>query len=102
MSVPSPIRDTSPEANAVLIQLVRDKPNHLRLKDAVMASNRVAEQCKDAIRRSDPELSEDEVKLRFIALNYGKRQSTSPRIRTSSNCFEDSHASITSARQIWF
>ena len=73
MSIPSPIRDTSPEANALLIQLVRDKPNHLRLEDAVMASNRVAEQCKDAIRRSDPELSEDEIKLRFIAINYGQK-----------------------------
>ena len=72
MPTPSIIRDTSPEAEAVLIRLIREKPNHLRLQDAVAASNRVAEQCKTAIRRSNPELSEHEVKLRFIAINYGQ------------------------------
>ena len=72
MPIPTTIRDTSPEANALLIRLIRERPNHLRLKDAVAASNRVAEQCKDAIRRSHPKLSEAEVKLRFIAINYGQ------------------------------
>lgn len=63
--------DTSPEAEAVLIDLIRKKPPSERLRDAIAASNRVARQCKDAIRRRHPEISEDEVNLRFIELNYG-------------------------------
>jgi hypothetical protein len=72
MSKPIMIRDTSPEAESVLIGILRDKPACMRLRDAVSASNLVAEQCKNAIRRRHPQISEDEVKLRFIELNYGR------------------------------
>lgn len=72
MSKPASIRDTSPDAETVLIGLLQDKPPFKRLYDAVAASNRVAEQCKNAIRRSCPQLSEDEIKLCFIELNYGR------------------------------
>ena len=72
MSKPVSIRDTTPEAESVLIQLLRAKPAPARLGDAVSASNRVAEQCKNAIRRMNPAISEDEVKLCFIELNYGR------------------------------
>ena len=64
--------DTTPEAEAILIKLLRAKPPTRRLEEAISASNRVAEQCKAAIRRRNPELSEDEVRLRFIELNYGQ------------------------------
>lgn len=63
--------DTTPEAESILIQLLRAKPPSERLADAVLASNRVAEQCKNGIRRMNPAISDDEVKLRFIELNYG-------------------------------
>lgn len=66
------IRDTTPEAESVLIQMLRKRPAPMRLGDAVSASNRVAEQCKNAIRRIHPQITEDEVKLRFIELNYGQ------------------------------
>jgi len=72
MPTPNFIRDTLPEAESVLIGLLQDRPAALRLRDAVTASNRVAQQCKDAIRRNHPEISEDEIKLRFIELNYGQ------------------------------
>ncbi len=72
MAEPYTILDTTPEAEAVLIELLRAKPPARRLEEAVLASNRVAEQCKEAIRRADPELSEVEVRLRFIELNYGQ------------------------------
>lgn len=72
MSEHNLILDTTPEAEAVLIQLIRAKPPARRLEEAVLASNRVAEQCKEAIRRKNPELSEHEVKLQFIELNYGQ------------------------------
>ena len=55
----------------MLIDLIRNKPSHVRLSEAIDSSNRVAEQCKNAIRRRHPEFSEYEVKLRFIELNYG-------------------------------
>jgi len=71
MSKPAAILDTTPEAEAVLIQLIRDKPPTRRVEEAVLASNRVAEQCKNAIRRLNSGISEDEVRLRFIELNYG-------------------------------
>jgi hypothetical protein len=72
MSKPKPILDTAPEAESVLIQLLQSKSPTRRLEEAVSASNRVAEQCKNAIRRMNPGISEDEVKLRFIQLNYGQ------------------------------
>ena len=71
MSKPAAILDTTPEAEAVLIQLLRDKPPIRRVEEAISASNRVAEQCKNAIRRMNSGISEDEVSLRFIELNYG-------------------------------
>ena len=73
MSTPITVRDTSPEAEFVLIRLLRDRPAAMRLNDAVVASNRVAQQCKNAIRRSHPQISEDEINLRFIEINYGEK-----------------------------
>ena len=72
MPEPNFIIDTAPEAEAVLIRLLRAKPPARRLEETVLASNRVAEQCKQAIRRMNPKLSEAEVRLRFIEINYGK------------------------------
>ena len=77
--------DTTPEAESILIQLLRAKPPSERLADAVLASNRVAEQCKNAIRRMNPEISDDEVKLRFIALNYGSELADRVRDYLSAN-----------------
>lgn len=65
------MNDTSPQAESVLIQLIRSKSPPDRLRDALLASNRVALQCKNAIRRRHPEFSEEEVSLMFIEVNYG-------------------------------
>jgi hypothetical protein len=72
MPTPSAIHDTSPEAESILIRLIQEKPAAARLRDAVAASNRVAQQCKEAIQRNHPDCSEEEIKLRFIAINYGQ------------------------------
>ena len=72
MPTPSAIRDTTPEAESIVIRFLQDKPAEARLGDAVAASNRVARQCKEAIRRSNQDCSEEDIKLRFIALNYGQ------------------------------
>ncbi len=57
----------------------------MRVYSAVCASNRVAEQCKNAIRRSQPQISEDEIKLRFIELNYGQEIANEVRAYLSNN-----------------
>lgn len=64
--------DTSPEADAVITQLTLQQEPSKRLARAVAASNRVARQCKAAILRTNPEISSQEVNLRFIELNYGR------------------------------
>jgi len=72
MAPSSGLHDTAKEAESVLIRMLRAKPAPTRLSDAVAASNRVAQQCKEALRRSHPELSEQEINLRFIEINYGR------------------------------
>jgi hypothetical protein len=64
--------DTSQEAESVLIRLLRAKPAPARLSEAVAANNRVARQCKEAIRRRNPDLSEQEINVRFIEIIYGR------------------------------
>jgi hypothetical protein len=71
MNVKNENNDTSPESDAVLNQLIMHQEPAKRLAAAVAASNRVAGQCKDAIRRANPGISIQEVNLRFIELNYG-------------------------------
>jgi hypothetical protein len=80
MSTSSKIHDTSPEAASLLIRLIRGKPPSVRVGDAVAASNRVAQQCKEAIRRNHPDCSEEEIKLRFIAINYGQEIADNVRV----------------------
>jgi hypothetical protein len=66
-------QDTSQSAESILIDLIRSQSPTERLQLALSASRRVAEQCKRAIGRQNPEFSEDELNLRFIELNYGKK-----------------------------
>lgn len=72
MIVPKHNIDTRPEADSVLTQLIQNQDPTERLARAVSASNRVAQQCKDAIIRAKPGISSQEVDLRFIKLNYGR------------------------------
>ena len=72
MSVKNDNIDTLPEADAVLKQLIMLQKPTERLAQAIAASNRVAQQCKDAILRSNPGMCSQEVRLRFIELNYGQ------------------------------
>lgn len=73
MSTQPKTQDTSLNAELILIDLVRNQSPTERLQLALSSSRRVAEQCKRAIKRQNPELSEGEIKLRFIELNYGKK-----------------------------
>ncbi len=67
------MQDTNQSAELLLIELVRNQSPVKRLQLAFSATRRVAEQCKRAIKRENPGLSKDEINLRFIELNYGKK-----------------------------
>lgn len=67
----NPYTDTSPEAEAVQLAIVRQMPSEQCVNMAIRMTNRLIRECKNAIRRERPELSEAEVGLVFIQLNYG-------------------------------
>ena len=71
MAIPKHNVDTRSEADAVLTQLIQNQDPSKRLAGAVSTSNRVAQQCKDAILRANPGISAQEVNLLFIEVNYG-------------------------------
>ncbi len=63
--------DTSPEAAAVHLELLRKMPPSQRLNQALALSCEVMRLSKQAIRRRHPEFSEDEVRIKFIEMHYG-------------------------------
>lgn len=65
------ITDTSTDADAVQLKLIRQMPSSRRLEKAIALSREVIRLSKAAIRRRHPEYSEEEVGLKFIELNYG-------------------------------
>ena len=65
--------DTTPEAEAVQLDLISKQSPTERVHQALSASQRVAEQCKRAIAQSNPHFTEEEIKLKFIEINYGKK-----------------------------
>lgn len=67
------ISDTAPEAEAILLDLIRKQSPSERVQQAMSASRRVAEQCKRAIARSNPHFTEEDINLKFIEINYGKK-----------------------------
>lgn len=70
MDIPQPT-DTSPEADAVQLELLRQMPPDVRLEKALSLSCHLVQLAKDAIRRRYPQYSTDEVNLKFIELTYG-------------------------------
>jgi hypothetical protein len=72
MMKPSDHSDTSDEALAVQFECLRQMSPHERLRRACAWSGQVRRMAFDAIRRRHPEYSEDDVRLRFTELNYGK------------------------------
>ena len=72
MTKPSDLSDTSDEALAVQLECLRQMTPHERLRRACAWSGQVRRMAFDAIRRRHPEDSEEEVRLKFIELTYGK------------------------------
>ena len=64
--------DTSPEAYAVQLELLRRMSPIQRLRKTFALSRQLKRMSMDAIRRRHPEFDEDAVRLKFIELTYGK------------------------------
>jgi hypothetical protein len=74
------ITDTSPEAEAVLLECIRRIAPIERLEKALALSNQIKRMTLAAIRRRHADFDEDEVRLKFIELTYGKTLSDDVRL----------------------
>ena len=63
--------DTSPEAEQVLLQLMREKTPAERVQMAARLTHEVRQASRRAIARAHPELSPREIEYRLIELHYG-------------------------------
>jgi hypothetical protein len=63
--------DTDPEAEMVQIALLRQAPLARRASLALSLSRSVISLSRNAIRRSIPEATDEEVGVRFVELHYG-------------------------------
>lgn len=72
MTTPIDVSDTSDEAIAVQLGLLRQMSPQERLRRACAWSGQLRRMAFAATRRRHPECSELEVRLRFIELTYGK------------------------------
>lgn len=81
MTMPSDLSDTSEEALAVQLESLRRMTPHERLRRACAWSGHVRRMALDAIRRRHSEYSEDDVRLTFIELSYGKTLADEVRVR---------------------
>ncbi len=64
--------DTSPEAYAVQLELLRRMSPLMRLRKAFALSRHVKRMAMAAIRRRHPEFDDNAVRLKFIEVTYGK------------------------------
>ena len=80
MKMPADISDTSDEALAVQLECLRQMSPHERLRRACAWSGQVRRMAFEAIRRRHPEYSEDQVRLSFIELTFGKALAEEVRI----------------------
>jgi hypothetical protein len=71
MSEPSYTTDTSPEAYALQLELLRRMSPIERLRKTFALSRKVKRMSMDAIRRRHPEFDDGAVRLKFIELSYG-------------------------------
>lgn len=75
--------DTDPEAEAVQIDLLRRAGPARRLRMALDLSAQVMGMSLRALRRSCPDASEAEIRLRFVELHYGRDLAAGLRRRLS-------------------
>ena len=64
--------DTSPDAEEVQLDLIRRMPPQERALNTLRMTTRLIRECKAAIKRNNPALTQREIGIAFIELNYGK------------------------------
>ena len=72
MNLPDPITDTTQDALDVQLDGLRRMTPQQRISKMCSLSRHVKKMAFDAIRRRHPDLDEQEVRLLFIELTYGK------------------------------
>jgi hypothetical protein len=72
MNPPIYTTDTSADALAVQLDCVRKQSPRERIRKMCALSRQVRNMAFDAIRRRHPEFNEEEVRMAFIELTYGK------------------------------
>lgn len=78
--MPPEVSDTSDEALEVQLECLRQMSPQERLRRACAWTGQVRRMAFDAIRRRHPEYSEDEIRLKFIEVTYGKELADEVRI----------------------
>lgn len=68
--------DTSIDAEEVQLNLWRAMSGEERIQKMAALSSRLRDMAFDAIRRRHPEFSEQQIRLKFIELTYGKDLAT--------------------------
>lgn len=79
MNSPLSASDTSLDAIAVELALLRQMPPKLRLEKAIVWTRQIRQMATNAIRRHHPGLDASEVGLKFIEMNYGRNLAESLR-----------------------
>ena len=72
MDPPRYTTDTSAEAEAVQLEILRQMSPQERVQRMCTLSHQLRCMAFDAIRRTHPQMSESDVKLKFIEVTYGK------------------------------
>ena len=72
MSATEYLNDTSPDAQAMQLDLLRHMTPQERIEKMCALSQSLREMAFQAIRRRHPQLDEAEVRLKFIDLTYGQ------------------------------
>ena len=65
--------DTSPEAHAAELAAIRRLPPAKRFARAQFLSDQARQMAFAAIRRQQPGISDEQLRLKFIAIAYGPR-----------------------------
>jgi len=73
-------RDTDPPSEKVQMDLLRTASIAQRVAVAFSLSKTVIRLARDAIRRQNPQSTDREVMLRFVAINYGAELAENLRI----------------------
>jgi hypothetical protein len=88
MATPADVSDTSVEALAIQLECLRRMSPVERLRRACAWSGQIRRMAFDAIHRRHPEYADNEVRLKFIELTYGKALADEVHVWQQEQCRE--------------